>query len=88
MLVVVIYSKQTAGKSSGFSECYEDGFVDLSFGVNLNAHMEENHTTEYNDSGDDQLCDIFGCVFHGVFEMRCKGSIKKRSHQKSEFALD
>ena len=109
--------------------------------------MEKNHTTEYNDSGDDQLGDILGFVFHGVyilsfsflcslfrhqmpvspplplrppfhpfgicsyspgdviarlylrppfypnwvpravhFQMRCKGSIKKRTHQKSEFA--
>ena len=66
MLVVVIYSKQTAGKSSGFTEGYEYGLVYFSARVYLYAYVQQDHTTEHHDSGDDQLGDILGFVFHVV----------------------
>ena len=53
MLVVVIYSKQTACKGSSFSKGDEDGLVDLAFRVNLDADMEEGHSTEDYQCGDD-----------------------------------
>jgi hypothetical protein len=64
MLVVVIYSKQTAGKGGSFSEGDEDGLVNFSGGVNLYAYMEQYHTTEDDQCGDDQLGNIFGCFVH------------------------
>ena len=64
MLVVVIYSKQTAGKGSSFSEGDEDGLVYFSGGVDLYAYMEQYHTTEDDQCGDDQLGNIFGCFVH------------------------
>jgi len=64
MLVVVIYSKQTAGKGSSFSEGDEDGLVNFSGGVDLNADMEQYHTTNNDQSGDDQLGNIFGQFVH------------------------
>ena len=67
MLVVVIYSKQTACKGSSFSEGDEDGLVDLAFRVNLDADMEEGHSTEDYQCGDDELGNIFGCFVHMRF---------------------
>ena len=67
MLVVVIYSKQTASKGSGFSEGDEDGLVDLAFRVNLDADMEEGHSTEDYQRGDDELGNIFGRFVHMRF---------------------
>ena len=64
MLVVVIYSKQTACKGGSLSESDEDGLVYLSGGVDLYAYMEEYKTTEDDQCGDDELDNIFGCFVH------------------------
>ena len=64
MLVVVIYSKQTAGKGGSLSESDEDGLVYFSGGVNLYAYMEEYKTTEDDQCGDDELDNIFGRFIH------------------------
>jgi len=61
---MVIDSQDTAGKGSGFAEGYEDGFMDFSARVYLYAHMQEDHSTEHHQCGDDQLGNIFWCVFH------------------------
>ena len=70
MLVVVIYSKQTTCKGGSLSEGDEYGLVYFSCGVNLYAYMEEYKTTDDDQSGDDELDNIFGCFVHkcnGVF---------------------
>lgn len=67
MLVVVIYSKQTAGKGGSFSEGDEDGLVNFSGGVDLYADMEQYHTTDDDQCSNDQLGNIFGCFVHVVF---------------------
>jgi len=81
MLVVVIYSKQTACKGGSFTEGDEDGLVYLSGGVDLYAYMEQYKTTEDDQCGDDELGDIFRCFVHMFLIFRCKGTTKKRSHQ-------
>jgi len=67
MLVVVIYSKQTACKGGGFSEGDKDGLVYLSGRVDLYAYMEQYKTTEDDQCGDDELGDIFRCFVHKRF---------------------
>ena len=67
MLVVVIYSKHTACKGSSFTEGDEDGLVNLSGRVNLDAYMEQDKTTEYDQCGDDELGNIFGRFVHKRF---------------------
>ena len=64
MLVVVIYSKQTAGKGGSFSEGDENGFVYLSGRVDLDAYMKQYKTTEDDQCGDDELGNIFRCFVH------------------------
>lgn len=64
MLVVVIYSKQTACKGGGFTEGDKDGLVYLSGRVDLYAYMEQYKTTEDDQCGDDELGDIFRCFVH------------------------
>ncbi len=51
-------------KGGSLSEGDEDGLVYLSGGVNLYAHMEQYHTTEDDQSGDDELDNIFGRFVH------------------------
>lgn len=72
MLVVVIYSKQTACKGSSFTEGDEDGLVDLSGRVDLYAYMKKDETTEDDQSGDDELGNIFGCFVHMIFKSGAK----------------
>lgn len=67
MLVVVIYSKHTTCKGSSFTEGDEDGLVNLSGGVDLDAYMKKDHTTEDDQRGDDELGNIFGCFVHKRF---------------------
>ena len=64
MLVVVIYSKQTACKGGSFSEGDKNGLVYLSGRVDLDAYMEQYKTTEDDQCGDDELGNIFRCFVH------------------------
>ena len=50
MFIDVIYSKQTASESGGFSEGDEDGFVDLSVRLYEDA-AEEHHKTAQGEHG-------------------------------------
>ena len=60
VFIVIINTHYRACKGSGFTEGDEYGLMDLSGRVYLYAYVEEYKTTEYDQSGDDELCDIFG----------------------------
>ena len=49
--IVIIDAQDTARKSSGFSEGYEDGFVDLSGGVDIESAEEEYHADDRESRG-------------------------------------
>ena len=67
VFVVIVYTHYRACKGSSFSEGDEDGLVDLAFRVNLDADMEEGHSTEDYQRGDDELGNIFGRFVHMRF---------------------
>ena len=72
MLVVVIYSKQTACKGGGFSEGDEHCLVNLSCGVGFDAYKEQRHAPKDDQCGDDELDDICLFFFHVFFILNQK----------------
>ena len=52
---MIVNAHDGAGKSGGFSEGDEDGFVDLSFRVHRDADVEENHPHHHHQGGYKQL---------------------------------
>ena len=57
---MIINTHYRSCKGGSLSEGDEDGLVYLSGWVNLYAYMEEYKTTEDDQSGDDELDNIFG----------------------------
>ena len=45
----IINSKQSAGEGGGFAEGYEEGFVDLTLGVDEDTTKEEDETANGED---------------------------------------
>ena len=80
ILIVVVNSHQAAGKSEHFTVGDEYGLVDFSGGIDVQTAEEKYQSGDSEYGCRDEL--YVGVVFH--FE--CKSSIKKRSHQKSDFA--
>lgn len=64
VFVVVVYPDDGASKGSGFPEGNEDGLVDLSGGVALDAHEEQRYAAEHDYCRDDQLDNIYLFVVH------------------------
>ena len=80
VFVVVVYPDDGACKGSGFSEGNEDGLVDLSGGVALDAHKEQRYAAEHDYCRDDQLDNIYLFVVHD-FQIRCKSTGIFRGNQ-------
>jgi hypothetical protein len=55
MFVIVIYSKQTAGKGGGFAKSNEEGLVDLSLRVDEDSAKEQDQTSKREDKGGYEL---------------------------------
>jgi hypothetical protein len=53
VFIVIVDAHNRACKGSSFTEGDEDGLVDLAFRVNLDADMEEGHSAEDYQRGDD-----------------------------------
>ncbi len=62
--ISIIDTHNCTCKGSSFSKGDEDGLVDLSGGVDLDANMEQYKTTEDDQCGDDKLGNIFGRFVH------------------------
>ena len=80
VFIPIVDTHYTAGEGQCFAECDEDSLVDLSLRVGFQSAEEEHHAEDDDEGGGDEL--YVSVVFH--FE--CKSNIKKRSHQKSDFA--
>ena len=82
--VSVVDSEQRSRESRYFAEADQQAFVDLALRVDIQSAEEEYHS---NDSQNGSCEELYVCVhFHKRFEIRCKSSTKKRSHQESDFA--
>jgi hypothetical protein len=54
-LIHVVNSEQCTGEGGGFAEGYEEGFVDLTLGVDEYTTKEEDETANGEDGGSDKL---------------------------------
>ena len=63
--VNIVNSEQCAGEGGEFSEGDEEGVVDLSAGVDGGSPKEENHSTDGEDGGCQELYEV--CVIHRRF---------------------
>ena len=80
MFIPIVDTHYTAGECQCLAEGNKYGLVDLSLRVGFQSAKEEHHAEDDDEGGGDEL--YVSVVFH--FE--CKSNIKKRSHQKSDFA--
>ena len=55
LLVDIIDAEEGTGEGGGFAEGYEEGFVDLTLGVDEDTTKEEDKTANGEDGGSDKL---------------------------------